>query len=143
MNWVNSHRANKKSTQANYLPEKLFTIMAFRGKECWNKCTSWFVGLIQNLLPLSFAFCQRRRRLLKIMIATASMWCLFSAAIFENDFKKNSLAAYCLRMNEWIFRTCDRRISQPALRSFYVSLLRSFQRKRNVRRYVKNYVHVK
>ena len=93
---------------------------------------SWFVGLIQNLLPLSFAFCRRRRRLLKIMIATASMWCLFSAAIFENDFKKNSLAAYCLRMNEWNFRTCDRRISQPALRSFYVSLLRSFQRKRNV-----------
>ena len=50
------------------------------------------------------------------------MWCLFTPAIFENDFKKNYLATYCLRMN------------QPALRSFYVSLLRSFQRKRNVRR---------
>ena len=50
------------------------------------------------------------------------MWCLFTAAIFENDFKKNSLATYCLRMNERNFRTCDRRISQPALRSFYVSL---------------------
>ena len=59
------------------------------------------------------------------------MWCLFTAAIFENDFKKNSLATYCLRMNERNFRTCDRRISQPSLHSFYVSLLR------NVRRYVK------
>ena len=69
------------------------------------------------------------------------MWCLFTAAIFENDFKKNYLATYCLRMNEWKFRTYDRRISQPALRSFYVSLLRSFQRKRNALR-KKNYVHV-
>ena len=65
------------------------------------------------------------------------MWCLFTPAIFENDFKKNSLTTYCLRMNEWNFRTYDCHISQPDLRSFYVSLLRSFQRKRNVRRYVK------
>ena len=51
LNWVNSHRANKKSTQAKYLPEKLFTIVAFRGKECWNKCTTPVPVLVCRSYP--------------------------------------------------------------------------------------------